>query len=577
MAAGPVPAGSRPAFVPASLDPSDVSQLQPLFQQLLDRGIDSPAALEQWLLDYSALSEAVSEYGARRQIDQSCHTDDPAIEKVFLHWVEQVQPKIKPLHFALQKKYLASPHRRQGPLATPAMAVLDREWEQEVSLFRAENIPLQTQITKLTSAFDKLCGAMLVNFRGSTCTLQQLARFQEDTDRTTRQQAWETGETRRAQDREALDGIFDPLLTHRQQVASNAGCSDYRDYVWKSYSRFDYTPADCHAFADAIEKTCLPLVEALDDRRRHALGVSVLRPFDARVDVRGRGPLRPFEETDITGFLQKTAAIFDHLSPELGSSFRQLQPGRNLDLESRRGKRPGGYQSSLEQSREPFIFMNAAGLQRDVETMLHEAGHAFHYMAGKTLPLLFTRHAPIEFCEVASMSMELLGEDHLTEFYSPEDAARAKRQHLEDIIRLLPWIATIDQFQHWLYTHPGHSVKERGNAWLAVHRRFSSRHVDWSLYEGLRRSWWQRQIHLFSYPFYYIEYGIAQLGALGVWNNFRRDPVDALAKLRAAFALGGTRPLPELFTAAGVPFAFSADTLAPLMQTLGEEVAKLPA
>lgn len=565
------------SFVPAGLDCSDFARIQPLYQALLDREVASPEALEQWLLDFSSLTAAVSEYGSRCYIDKSCHTEDPAIEKAFLHYVENIQPRIKPLYFELQKKYLASPHRGHGPLAQTQYQVLDREWKTEVELFRPENIPLQTEQTKLTSEYDKVCGAMIVSYEGREYTLQQLARFQEEPDRAARERTWAVAEKRRAEDRGKIEGLFDQLLALRSRIAANAGCAGFRDYIWKAYSRFDYAPEDCLRFAEAIEKTCLPVVEQLNDRRRRNLGLSLLRPWDLGVDPLNRPALRPFGENEVNLFLQRTSAIFDRVSPDLGQRFRQLQPGRNLDLDSRKGKRPGGYQSSLEQSREPFIFMNAAGLHRDVETLLHEGGHAFHYMAARDMPLVFLRHAPIEFCEVASMSMELLGDDHLDVFYSPADAARAKRKHLEDVVRLLPWIATIDSFQHWIYTHPGHSPKDRADAWMTTHKRFSSAMVDWSGIDDVRRHFWHRQLHLFSVPFYYVEYGIAQLGALQVYFNYKRDPKAALARLLEAFALGGSRPLPELFTAAGVRFDFSISALEPLMKAVGEELAQLPA
>jgi oligoendopeptidase F len=575
MTATPTP------FVPADLDPGVWARQEPLWNQLQARALDSPAALERWLLDFSALTETVDEYGTRRYIDQSCHTDDPEIEQAFLHFVEEIQPRLKMVFFALQQKYLACPHRGQGPLATVRMRMLDRQWQQEVELFRPQNVPLETQTTKLVKEYDKLCGAMIVNFRGAEYTLQQLARFSEVPDRATRQEAWYTAEARRGQDRQAIEDLFGQVLAVRTQIAQHADCPDFRAYAWKSYHRFDYSPEDCLRFADAVEHTCLPLVAQLDEQRRQSLGLAELRPWDMAADPKGRPALRPFDPQQIDRFVADTAAVFAALSPRLGAWFEQLRPGRNLDLDSRKGKRPGGYQSSLERTREPFIFMNAAGLQRDVETLLHEGGHAFHYLAARDEPLVFLRAAPIEFCEVASMSMELLGGGHLDRYYGAgtpgqADAARARRTHLEGIVRLLPWIATIDLFQHWLYTHPGHTAAQRTEAWLQIHRRFSSPRVDWSGLEEVRRRLWQRQPHLFAHPFYYVEYGIAQLGALGVWHNYRHDPRGALEALLAAFALGGTRPLPELFAAAGVPFDFSAAAVEPRMRAVGEELDRLP-
>lgn len=575
------PTPSR-SFVPPDLLPDNWSQLEPLYQALLARPIGSAAGLQQWLLDFSELSAVVSEYGARKMIDKSCHTDDPAIEKAYLHFVENIRPKLQPLFFELQKKFLESPFQRelaQGEAPATRLAVLTREWRNDVELFRQENVPLQTELTKLSSDYDKVCGAMLVEFDGQTRTLQQMARYLEEPDRPQRQQAWELTANRRLADRDKIEAIFEQQLALRAKIAANADLADFRQYIWKSYNRFDYTPEDCLNFGAAIERACLPVVRQLDEQRRKDLGLARLRPWDLAVDPKNRPALRPFAPERTEELVAGCRTIFNRLSSSLGEQFALLTPGRNLDLGSRKSKRPGGYQSSLEECREPFIFMNAAGLQRDVETLLHEGGHAFHYLAARDEPLIFLRHAPIEFCEVASMSMELLGADHLDVFYGQAgagDALRAKRNLLEGIIRFLPWMATIDGFQHWLYTHPGHTRQQRGDAWMAVLDRFSNAAVDWSGFEAVRASLWQRQLHLFSYPFYYIEYGIAQLGALQLWLKHRQDPSAALDGYRRALALGGTRTLPELFTAAGIRFDFSEATLRPLMQAVGQTMTELP-
>jgi len=561
-------------FVPRDLDVADFAQLEPLYRALHEREIDSAAALERWLLDYSELTAVVSEYGSRRHIEQSCHTDDPEIEKGFLHFVERVAPRVKPWAFKLQKKYLESGFHEA--LADPKYRVLNREWQVEVELFRDKNVPIQTELAKINNEYDKLCGAMLVDFDGRQRTLQQMARYLEEPDRTVRQSAWETIETRRAQDHEAIDDIFDRMLERRAKLAANAGLGNYRDYAWKSMARFDYTPEDCHRFADAIERVCMPLVRKLNEQRREALGLARLRPWDLSVDVHNRPALKPFDPDDVQEMVRKCREIFHRLSPTLAREFDRLKPGRNLDLESRKGKRPGGYQASLAEVKQPFIFMNAAGLHRDVETMLHEGGHAFHYMWSNHEPVLFLQHAPIEFCEVASMSMELLADAHMDVFYERDEAARAVRKHLEGVIRILPWIATIDQFQHWLYTHEGHNRDERTAAWLTVLDRFSDSAIDWSSYEAHRAAMWQRQGHLFHVPFYYVEYGIAQLGALQLWQQAQRDKDVALANYRKALSLGHTRPLPDLFATAGIRFDFTEATLTPLMKALESELNTLP-
>jgi oligoendopeptidase F len=557
-------------FVPQSFDPANFAQIEPLFRQLLDRPLSSTVELESWLADASELTAAVEEYGSRKYIAKSCNTEDVAIEKAYLHFVENIEPKVKPLAFELQKKFLASGAVKE--LSGQRYQMLIRKWQAELEIFRPENVPLETELTKLANEYDKISGSQMVSFRGKDYTPQQIARFYEDPDRAKRQEAWKAATNRRLVDREKVEDIFDRQLPIRQTIADNTGLRTYREYVWKGLKRFDYTPADCQRFADAIAATVVPLVQKLNRERASQLGVPTLRPWDLEVDPANRPALRPFEESQVDQFVAKTREIFRRLSPDLADDFDQLKLHGNLDLASRKGKQPGGYQCSLEESRQPFIFMNAAGLHRDVETLLHEGGHAFHYQwASRREPLVFLRSAPMEFCEVASMAMELLGGEHLDVFYTPEEQARAARKKFEGILRFLPWMAIVDQFQHWIYTHPGHSRAERTAHWMMLHERFSPG-IDWSGYEVARQTLWQRQLHLFHAPFYYIEYGIAQLGALQLWMKAKEDPQRALANYRAGLALGGTRPLPDLFAATGLMFDLSEKTLAPLTRAVEAEL-----
>ncbi|MEM1109452.1 MAG: M3 family oligoendopeptidase [Planctomycetota bacterium] len=564
-------------FVAADFDPAEWDQVEPYFKTLLERELDTGEAVEQWLADYSELSAVMSEYGSRRNIDHACHTDDAEIEKAYLHWVENIAPKLAPLGNELKKKYLDAPGL--SGLNPDRYDILTREWKASFELFREANVPLSTQVTKLNSEYDKTIGAMLVEYDGKTQTLQQLARYQEETDRAVRQETWELSANRRLKDHEKIDQIFQDMFELREQMAKNADCDNYLDYSWKSWQRFDYTPQDCQDFADAIEAVIMPRVAELDEQRKAALGVETLRPWDGAVDVEGRSPLRPFPEDDPRKMVEGSREIFAKIEPSLADDFATLEFGRNLDLDSRKGKRAGGFQASLSEVKEPFIFMNAAGTQRDVDTMLHEAGHAFHYMwASRAEPLTFMQHAPIEFCEVASMSMELMGCDHYGVFYdAEEEAARAKRKQLEGIIRFFPWMATIDLFQHWLYTHPGHGIAERTEAWKEISGRFTSPVLDYSGYDDAVAHRWHAQLHLFHIPFYYVEYGIAQLGALQLWLKYKNDPKSALQGYRDGLTLGGTKPLPQLFEGAGIKFDFTKDTLGPLIDAVAEELEALPA
>lgn len=563
-------------YVPAEFDVGDWPQLEPLLNELHQRPLDSLEAVHRWLADFSELTAVVSEQHARRRIAHACHTDDADIERAYLHLVEQIVPKLRPMQFALQKKFLEAP--QAGRLEGQRFELLRRQWQADVELFREPNVPLQTEVTKLVSEYDKLAGAMIVEFNGEQYTLQQMARFLEEPDRATRQQAWTLTAERRLQDRDQLDSLFDELLDRRRRIAANADKADYRDYIWQSYHRFDYGPGQCDAFAEAIEQSVVPLLRQLDAERRDSLGVEALRPWDLAVDVKGRPPLRPFEPERPQGLIEGVRATLECVWPPLGAEFAHLKMPDHLDLESRPGKRAGGFQAALQESGEPFIFMNAAGVHRDVETLLHEAGHAFHFRwSHANEPLVFLRHAPMEFCEVASMALELMAGDHLDVFYpDDEQLARARRELLTGAVRVLAWIATIDQFQHWLYTHPGHSPAERRAAWESTLDRFDTGQVDWRGCEEARGHLWHRQLHLFHAPFYYIEYGIAQLGALQLWKRFREDRETALHDYHAALSLGGTRSLPELFEAAGLRFDFSRETVEPVIEMAREELDKLP-
>jgi len=379
---------------------------------------------------------------------------------------------------------------------------------------------------------------------------------------------------RRLADRDTMEDLFDRLREQRQQIAANAGVTSYRDYIFRAYERFDYGPEDCRRFHDAIEAHFVPLAERLYRERARLLGVDPMRAWDTEVDPLNRPPLRPFAQP--SEFLDRTETIFRRVDPILGEQFAFMREEGLLDLESRKGKAPGGYQADLNERRWPFIFMNAVGLDRDIRTLLHEGGHAFNTLAAREDPVAEYRQPPMEFAEVASMGMELLSAPHLGAFYpDPADDRRAYRDRLEGIVRIFPWIATVDAFQHWIYEHPGHTRAQRRSAWVDIYNRFH-RGIDYSGYEEELAYMWHRQMHIFLAPFYYIEYGIAQLGALQVWLRSRSDYPDAVSRYREALALGGTRALPELFDAAGARFAFDDATVGPLAGVLAEELAKMP-
>lgn len=567
-----MPSSEFPRSFVALDDPLDSwAAIEPYFDKLSQRSIETPDDVVQWLHDFSELVACIDEIGTDRHVKMTCHTDDPARKAAFLDFIENIEPRCKPRVFELEVKYTKS--AAAAALPADKYNVFDRSVRASVDIFRDKNIPLQTEESKLEQQYQELCGAQMVQFDGEERTLQQLAPYLERVDREIRQQAWEVGTTRRLEDAETLEDIFDRLVRIRHKMSLNAGCADYRAYAFKAKQRFDYTPEDCIAFHDAVERTAVPAMRAMSESRKNALGVDTLRPWDVAADVKGRPPLKPFASPD--ELCAKASRVFHRVDAALGAQFDEMLAEGYLDLDSRKGKAPGGYQATYEESRRPFIFMNAVGVQSDVRTLIHEGGHAFHCYAARHDPLVSYRSSPIEFAEVASFGMEMLALDHLDEFYDAEGLGRARRSQLEGIISLFPWVATIDAFQHFLYTNPDHTRDQRRAHWLELRERFGG-DVDFTGYEEALTLSWQRQLHLFTAPFYYIEYGIAKLGALQVWRNAKTDRAQATSAYRSALALGGSRPLPELFSAAGAKLDFSHETLAPLIELLQAELQKLP-
>jgi oligoendopeptidase F len=558
-------------FLPDTIDLTDTVQLTPVFDQLSAKldAVASVADLEAWLSDHSEVCAALAESSSLTYIAMTCQTDDEAKEKAYMHIVEVVDPWLKPRQFALMQKLTQSPFFAQLP---EFYAVYRRSVETQVKLYREENVARETAVAKLTQQYQKLSGAMTVQFDGKEQTLSRMGRIQEEPDRARREAAWKTVVERRQQDADKFDDIFDQLLVIRNEIAQAAGFPDFRAYTFANYERFDYTPEDCLHFHDAVEHHIVPLVRELQRERKAKLGVDTLRPWDLGVDPDHNPPLRPFEAS--ADLLEKSHKIFSALDSRLGNYYQLLCEQELVDLDNRKGKAPGGYQSTLSEARVPFIFMNAVGVHRDVETMLHEAGHAFHALASREQALHAYRSAPIEFCEVASMGMELLAAPFLRMFYSDADAKRAQRDHLEGIIKIFPWIVTVDAFQHWIYTHPGHTREERKNFWLSLMDRFGGIE-DWTGFESARANVWHRQLHIFEIPFYYVEYGIAQLGALQLWQAARRDLPATLDNYLKGLSLGGSRPLPELFQTSGLAFDFTDKTIAPLMRNVKDALLEL--
>ncbi|MHC4923534.1 MAG: M3 family oligoendopeptidase [Planctomycetota bacterium] len=558
-------------FVPAEADMADRPTVEGLFAKLEERDLPDLASLGQWMTDRDEFLACLGEESARRHIEMTCATDDPDIESRHLHMVNEITPVVTAGKDRLSRKYLDCPHR--GELDPDRHMVHDRGLETGARIFREENVELQRQETVLRQEHQKLTGAWTVQWRGEERTVMQMGIPMQSDDRAEREEAWKLVAMRKLEDRDAIESRYDDFIRLRNEIASNAGFDDYVGYIYPEKRRFDYGPAECEAFHEAVEACAVPFAHKLDARMRDGLGLETLRPWDKGIDHKGRPPLRPFE--DPADLPRKCRGIFERVDPAFGETFGMMMDRGLLDLDSRKGKAPGGYQATLREVRLPFIFMNAAGTNRDVFTMLHEGGHAFNAVAARDQDLLDYRDPPMEFAEVASMGMELLCCDKLEPFYDEADRVRGLRKRLEDTVTFFTWCAPVDAFQHWVYRNPGHSVAERTDAWMGLMDRFGN-DMDWGGHEDSLGTLWHSQLHIFLYPFYYIEYAIAQMGALQLWSNYRRDPARAVEQYRAALALGGSRPLPELFDTAGLKFDLSRNTLEPLVAEVEEFLSGLP-
>ena len=556
-------------FLPKDFVVTNWEGLEPYFNNLDQREIKSLTYLEQWLKDASELEAVISEDACWRQIKMTCDTENKELEKSFNFFMMEIQPKIQPYSDKLNKKLVDCSFTKD--LDQQKYFTYLRNVKKNIELFRAANIPLQAELSVMQQQFGVISGKMTVEVNGQEYTLQQAAKFLEDPDRTIREEVYHKINKRRLQDKKELNDLFTSLLQKRHQVATNTGFENFRDYRFVELGRFDYSKEDCYQFHEAVKLHVMPLVNQLYETKKKKLGLDTLRPWDVEAEPAGIQPLRPFKDGE--ELTEKTIACLDELKSFFGDCLRKMKAMGHLDLESRKGKAPGGYNCPLAESGAPFIFMNAAGQLDDVTTMVHEGGHAIHSFLSHDLELTGFKEYPTEIAEVASMAMELFSMDKWHVFFdSKEELTRAKEQQLERVITIFPWIATIDKFQHWAYENPDHTEEERLANWFSIANEFSSPVIDFSGLDDYRRFGWQRQLHLFEVPFYYIEYGIAQLGAIGLWQQYKQNPEAAINNYIKALQLGGTKTLPELFTAAGLKFDLSPAHIRELMLFVKEEL-----
>jgi oligoendopeptidase F len=559
-------------FLPEDFKMTTWDALQPYFDKLIATEINSKEELESWLSNISELEAVISEDACWRQINMTCDTTNKEYEDAFTYFCMEIEPQMKPYFFELNKKMLASPFIKE--LDEAQYYPYLRSVRNAVHLYREENVAIQAEMSLLAQQYGVISGKMTIEHEGKEYTLQQAARFLQSPDRELRETIFRKIAARRLQDKDELTNLFNKLLEKRQQVAVNAGFENYRDYKFRELGRFDYTPADCFAFHDAVREHILPLHKMLVERRKKKLGLDVMRPWDGDAEPIGTEPLHPFE----TGkeLSDKAIAVFGKLGNYFSGCLNTMTDMKRMDLESRVGKAPGGYNCPLAETGVPFIFMNAAGTVNDVITMMHEGGHAVHSFLSHSLPLSSFKEYPMEIAELASMSMELFSMEHWDIFFSDKsELQRAQIEELERVISVLPWIATIDKYQHWLYTNPGHTNEQREAEWMKILAEFSTGVTDWTGFEEYRAYFWQKQLHLYEVPFYYIEYGIAQLGAIAMWRQYRENKEQALENYKAALALGYTKTLKELYATAGIRFDFSPAYVAELGSFVKERLVEM--
>ncbi len=558
-------------YIPQNLE-IKWENLEPVFTELQNRTINSVEELEQWLRDRSELEAALEEDFAWRYIRMTCDTTNEELLQSFQYFATEIEPKIAPLNNELNQKLMDSPMKDQ--LNEEKYFILLRGIKKALELFHEENIPLQTELQVEAQKYQSITGAMSVFIDEKEFTLEQAAVFLKDLDRAKRRQVYEKITFRRLQDKNQLDALFNHLKTVRHQVALNAGFENFRDYMFQALGRFDYTPHDCYKFHAAIESEIVPLLREQAEKRKAALGLETLKPWDTDVDISGKPALKPFENGQ--ELIGKSIRCFNNINPDLGEKLNTMREYGLFDVESRKGKAPGGYNYPLAETGAPFIFMNSAGTFRDLTTMVHEGGHAIHTFLTAGLELNDFKHCPSEVAELASMSMELISMDHWDVYFENEDdLKRAKRDQLFDVLKTLPWVAVVDQFQHWIYTNPDHTTEQRTEAWIQIFERFGANFVDWSDHREAEQNLWQKQLHIFEVPFYYIEYGMAQLGAIAVWKNYKENPEKGLQQYLDALKLGYTKTITEIYETAGIKFDFSETYVKELAAFVKAEMDKI--
>ncbi|MCK5822507.1 MAG: M3 family oligoendopeptidase [Bacteroidales bacterium] len=559
-------------FVSKDLKIKSWESIDSYYSELETREINSINDLEKWMHNRSELDSVLEEDLAWRYIKMNCDTTDKSLTDDFNFFVTEIEPNISKYSNILDEKFIESKFTNQ--LDKKKYFIPIRTIKRKLQIFREKNIPIFAMLQKEEQEYGAIAANMTIKYDGEEITLQKAANYLKNTDRDLREKVYFLINNRRLQEVDNFNNILTKLIAKRNEVAKNTDFENYRDYKFVELNRFDYTIDDCVEFHNSIKSNVCPIVNRINQNRKESLNLDVLKPWDLDVDINLKTPLKPFENTE--ELIDKSIKCFTQVRPKYGEYLSKMNELGFLDLDARKGKAPGGFNYPLYESNIPFIFTNATGNLRDVETICHEGGHAIHSIVSSTLELVDFKELPSEVAELASMSMELISMEHWNVFFeNKEELIRAKQSQLEGIIGVLPWIAIVDKFQHWLYLNPNHSVEERKNNWVKIAKEFGSNVIDFTGCEDFYANTWQKQLHIFEVPFYYIEYAMAQLGAIAIWRNYKRNPEKTLDNYEKALRLGYSVTIPEIYETAGIKFNFSNDYVKELMLFVNEELAEL--
>jgi oligoendopeptidase F len=534
---------------------TDWTSIAHYYEELEQTNINSLEDLLLFLDKRSELDKIVEEAYRWRYVHMTCDTENQTYKEKYEAFITEVMPHL--MRIGHQLNLLAYNSAFFKDLDENRFFIYKRSLKNAIELFRAENVALLQEEQLLAQEFGSIAGQMTITYQEQELTLPQASKFLQEKDRNLRKEVYEKIQHRRLEDTEKLNTLFSNLVQIRHKIATNAGFKNYRDYKLAELGRFDYGVEACEAFHQSIQEIIIPLVNKIYAQKKENLKVDTLMPYDLEVEETDTTALKPYQTE--REFIDKSILCLKKVDDYFANCIAIMDKMQYLDLSSRKGKAPGGYNMTLPEIGIPFIFMNGAGTQRDVETMVHEAGHAVHTFLMRDLPYNFDGEITSEIAELASMSMEFFTYDGLQEFYAEEEKDRAIQTHLKSIISMLPWIALIDKFQHWVYTNPNHTTEERTQNWNTMYNQLSSSIVDWSLYQDFKNIIWQKQLHLFEVPFYYIEYGIAQLGAIAMYKNYTENKSKAIQNYKDALSLGYTKSIPEIYKTAGVAFNFSKE------------------